>query len=78
MIAMPATRTITKEELFHRIERLTPLGIAEVAAFVASIEEDEPNEETIRAIEESLDPANLTECADVWDMFEKCGVKCSR
>jgi antitoxin component of RelBE/YafQ-DinJ toxin-antitoxin module len=66
------------EELFTRIGRLAPAELAHIAELVNSLEEHEPNEETIRAIEESLDPANLTECADVRDMFEKCGVKCSR
>jgi hypothetical protein len=72
---MPATQTITpKEELLGRIDRLSPAELSRVADFIDSLG-DEPNEETIRAIEESLDPANLTECADIQDMFRKCGVK---
>jgi hypothetical protein len=43
---MPAAQTVTKEELFDRIGRLTPLELAHVAELVNSLEEHEPNEET--------------------------------
>jgi len=36
----------------------------------------EPNEETIKAIEDSYNPENLIECDSLDDMFKKCGIKC--
>ena len=39
---MPMTQTMTKEELFNRIDRLPQAAIARVAEFVYSLEKHEP------------------------------------
>jgi hypothetical protein len=57
---MPATKTVTKEELFSRIDRLSPPELAHVAELVNSLEEHEPNEETIRAMEDVKAGRNLS------------------
>jgi hypothetical protein len=68
---MPATQTVTKK----RRTGLTPPELAQAAEFVSSLAEHEPNEETIAALREAEDLDSLTECADVWDMLAKCGLK---
>jgi hypothetical protein len=59
VIAVPTTQTTAKKELFNRISRLSESDLAQVIDFVDSLEGHEPNEETIKAIEKSYDPANL-------------------
>jgi hypothetical protein len=56
---MTASQIASRENLCRRIHDLSDNDIAQVIEFVDSLEGHEPNEETIKAIEESLDPANL-------------------
>jgi hypothetical protein len=76
---MPGTaQTAERKELYRRIRTLTDSEAARVAAFVKDLDSQshEPNEETAKALEESLNPENLTDCDDIDDMFKKCGVRC--
>jgi hypothetical protein len=59
VIYVTSTQTISKESLSRRILDLSDSDAVRVSAFLDSLERHEPNEETIKAIEESLDPANL-------------------
>jgi len=70
------TKTAAKESLYERILNLSEEEFGLVERYVNDIGGYEPNEETIKAIEESYNPENLIECADIQDMFKKCGVKC--
>ena len=53
------TATIEREEIVRRVRSLPDEKLPAVLLFIEDLEGHEPNEETIRAIQESLDPANL-------------------
>ena len=42
---------------------------------IDSIDEHEPNEETIAAFREAENLDNLTNCVDLQDMLKQCGIK---
>jgi hypothetical protein len=48
-----------RESLIRRVHELSDSMIESVIAFIDDTEGHEPNDETIRAIEESMDPENL-------------------
>ena len=73
---MTVAQATVKESLCRRILDLSDEEIGLVERYVSDLEGHEPNEETIKAIEESYNPANLIECDDIQDMFRKCGIKC--
>ncbi len=73
---MPTAQFATREKLYNIIEGLSEEEATQVFDFVHVIRGEEPNAETIKAIEDSMHPENLTECSDIDDMFAKCGVKC--
>ena len=56
---MTSTQTIERESLCQRILNLPEEEVGLVERYVNDLEGHEPNERTIKAIEESLDPANL-------------------
>jgi len=75
---MTNAQIAARKDIYRRFRRLPDNKVTQVLEFLDSIEEEcEPNEETIRAIEESYNPETLIECDDIQDMFRKCGVKCS-
>ncbi len=72
---MTATQIAARKSLYKRLRNLSDYDARQVLDFIDTLEEHEPNEETIKAIEDSYKPENLIECDDIDDMFEKCGVK---
>lgn len=72
---MTVAQVAERKSLYRRLRNLSDEDARRVLQYIDDLEGHEPNAETIRAIEESMDPANLTECLDLQDMFEKCGVK---
>ena len=69
-----------RKNLCRRIHALSEENLRSLVLYLDELEsgeEHEPNEETVAAIKESLDPENRIECRDIQDMFKKCGVKCS-
>ena len=56
---MTAAQTAVRESLYRRILDLPDEKIGLVERYVSDLEGHEPNESTVRAIEESLNPANL-------------------
>lgn len=73
---MTVVQLTERKNLYRRFRSLSEEDARQVLQYIDDLEGHVPNAETIRAIEESLDPENLTECRDLKDMFEKCGVKC--
>lgn len=69
-----------RKNLCRRIHALSEENLQSLVHYLNELESGEarePNEETVAAIKESLDPENLIECRDIQDMFKKCGLKCS-
>ena len=70
----------TRKSLYCRIHALSEENLQSLVHYLNELESGEarePNEETVAAIKESLDPENLIECRDIQNMFKKCGLKCS-
>ena len=70
----------TRKSLYRRIHALSEENLQSLVHYLNELESGEarePNEETVAAIKESLDPENLIECRDIQDIFKKCGLKCS-
>ena len=70
----------TRKNLYRRIHALSEENLQSLVHYLNELESgeaQEPNEETVAAIKESLYPENRIECSDIQDMFKKCGVKCS-
>ena len=70
----------TRKSLYRRIHALSEENLQSLVHYLNELESGEarePNEETVAAIKESLDPENRIERSDIQDMFKKCGVKCS-
>jgi hypothetical protein len=73
---MTVAQLTMKEDLCRRIMDLPIETVEQISRYVDDFEPHEPNEETIAAIEESMNPETLIECDDIDDMFRKCGVNC--
>jgi hypothetical protein len=72
---MTVAQLTIKEDLCRRILDLPDDSAAQVLEFVRDFEAHEPNEETIRAIEESMNPENLLgPYSSVEEMFEDFGI----
>ena len=56
---MTATQTAVRESLYRSILNLPDEKIGLVERYVNGLEGHEPSERTVKAIEESLNPANL-------------------
>ena len=72
---MSAVTTNTQNILRRRLDDLTEAKALQVIEFIDSLEEHEPNEETIAAFKEAEDVDSLTTCTDLNDMLVKCGIK---
>ena len=56
---MTATQIAVRKNLYRRFRALSDKDAEQVIRYIDTHESHEPNEETIKAFEESLDPANL-------------------
>lgn len=72
---MAQAQAVTRKDVYRRLRNLPDDRLPEVIAFIDSIEEHEPNEETIAALREADDLDSLTTCTDLDDMLAKCGIK---
>jgi hypothetical protein len=72
---MTAAQLTVKEDLCRRIMELPDDRAEQVLAFVRDFEAHEPNDETVKAIKESMDPKNLLgPYNSVEEMFEDFGI----
>jgi hypothetical protein len=73
---MTVAQLTVKEDFCRRVLDLPVETVEWLSECLDDFEAHEPNEETIAAIEESMNPETLIECDDIDDMFRKCGVNC--
>jgi hypothetical protein len=72
---MSLTQIATGKALYRRFRNLSDSHARQVLEFIDDLEGHEPNEETVRAIEESMNPENLLGPYDsIEAMFEDFGI----
>jgi len=59
VIAVTVAQTVVRESLYRRIIDLPDEEVGLVERYVSALESHEPNARTVKAIEDSFNPANL-------------------
>ena len=72
---MTATQIAARKNLYRRFRTLSDEDAAQVIRYIDSLENHEPNEETIAAFRESENLDNLPSYKTLEDMFEDFGIK---